>query len=151
LLNLRYSETPSEKEEKAGVKSKKARAAKDRGDGKGRRNRPRPARPHTSTPRPLLPSAGRRVHRENHRGKSEMAFFFRMASRLRPSTPEEVVRSIKDSFLALHTRTHAKVIYQSLLVLPFPCFWPSPTRRASCSCAFFLEDLEAGRSMRTRF
>ena len=39
-----------------------------------------------------------------------MSFFFRMASRLRPSTPEEVVRSIKDSFLALHTRTHAKVI-----------------------------------------
>ncbi|WVZ57001.1 hypothetical protein U9M48_007449 [Paspalum notatum var. saurae] len=39
-----------------------------------------------------------------------MAFFFRMASRLRPSTPEEVVRSIKDSFLALHTRTHAKAL-----------------------------------------
>ncbi|RLN16800.1 putative MO25-like protein [Panicum miliaceum] len=38
-----------------------------------------------------------------------MSFFFRMASRLRPSTPEEVVRSIKDSFLALNTRTHAKV------------------------------------------
>jgi len=33
-----------------------------------------------------------------------------MASRLRPSTPEEVVRSIKDSFLALHTRTHAKAL-----------------------------------------
>ncbi|XP_066387920.1 putative MO25-like protein At4g17270 [Miscanthus floridulus] len=39
-----------------------------------------------------------------------MSFFFRMASRLRPSTPEEVVRSIKDSFLALHTRTHAKAL-----------------------------------------
>ncbi|KAL6838266.1 hypothetical protein ACP4OV_031938 [Aristida adscensionis] len=39
-----------------------------------------------------------------------MAFFFRMASRLRPSTPEEVVRSIKDSFLALNTRTHAKAL-----------------------------------------
>ncbi|PUZ41016.1 hypothetical protein GQ55_9G469400 [Panicum hallii var. hallii] len=39
-----------------------------------------------------------------------MSFFFRMASRLRPSTPEEVVRSIKDSFLALNTRTHAKAL-----------------------------------------
>nr|CAB3495883.1 unnamed protein product [Digitaria exilis] len=39
-----------------------------------------------------------------------MSFFFRMASRLRPSTPEEVVRSIKDSFLALHTRTHVKAL-----------------------------------------
>ncbi|CAL4922757.1 unnamed protein product [Urochloa decumbens] len=39
-----------------------------------------------------------------------MSFFFRMASRLRPSTSEEVVRSIKDSFLALHTRTHAKAL-----------------------------------------
>ncbi|OEL37536.1 putative MO25-like protein [Dichanthelium oligosanthes] len=39
-----------------------------------------------------------------------MSFFFRMASRLRPSTPEEVVHSIKDSFLALHTRTHAKAL-----------------------------------------
>jgi hypothetical protein len=46
-----------------------------------------------------------------------MSFFFRMASRLRPSTPEEVVRSIKDSFLALHTRTHAKVISESLRLL----------------------------------
>ncbi|XP_039828724.1 putative MO25-like protein At4g17270 isoform X3 [Panicum virgatum] len=39
-----------------------------------------------------------------------MSFFFRMASRLRPSTPEEVVRSIKDSFLALNTRTHTKAL-----------------------------------------
>ncbi|KAL6593800.1 hypothetical protein ACP70R_012339 [Stipagrostis hirtigluma subsp. patula] len=39
-----------------------------------------------------------------------MSFFFRMASRLRPSTPEEVVRTIKDSFLALNTRTHAKAL-----------------------------------------
>uniref|UniRef100_A0A0D9VU84 Calcium-binding protein 39 n=1 Tax=Leersia perrieri TaxID=77586 RepID=A0A0D9VU84_9ORYZ len=39
-----------------------------------------------------------------------MSFFFRMASRLRPSTPEEVVRSIKDSFHALHTKTGAKAL-----------------------------------------
>ncbi|CAM0873572.1 unnamed protein product [Alopecurus aequalis] len=37
-----------------------------------------------------------------------MAFLFRMASRMRPSTPEEVVRSIKDSFLALPTKTGAR-------------------------------------------
>jgi len=43
-------------------------------------------------------------------GDREMSFFFRMASRLRPSTPEEVVRSIKDSFLALNTRTHTKAL-----------------------------------------
>jgi len=54
------------------------------------------------------PSAARRLPAGTAR--AEMSFFFRMASRLRPSTPEEVVRSIKDSFLALHTRTHAKVI-----------------------------------------
>ena len=40
-----------------------------------------------------------------------MAFLFRMASRMRPSTPEEVVRSIKDSFLALPTKTGARVIF----------------------------------------
>ncbi|CAN6295026.1 unnamed protein product [Urochloa humidicola] len=48
-----------------------------------------------------------------------MSFFFRMASRLRPSTPEEVVRSIKDSFLALHTRTHAKYIENHMELLDF--------------------------------
>ncbi|KAM0850529.1 hypothetical protein ACQ4PT_053015 [Festuca glaucescens] len=39
-----------------------------------------------------------------------MSFFFRMASRMRPSTPEEVVRSIKDSFLALPTKTGARAL-----------------------------------------
>ncbi|KAG8063309.1 hypothetical protein GUJ93_ZPchr0003g16508 [Zizania palustris] len=39
-----------------------------------------------------------------------MSFFFRMASRLRPSTPEEVVRSINDSFHALHTKSGARAL-----------------------------------------
>ncbi|XP_010228597.1 putative MO25-like protein At5g47540 isoform X2 [Brachypodium distachyon] len=39
-----------------------------------------------------------------------MSFFFRMASRMRPSTPEEVVRSIKDSFLALSSKTSARAL-----------------------------------------
>ena len=54
-----------------------------------------------------------------------MSFFFRMASRLRPSTPEEVVRSIKDSFLALNTRTHTKVIYP-ISPPPLPLLLASP-------------------------
>ena len=59
------------------------------------------------------------------RGDREMSFFFRMASRLRPSTPEEVVRSIKDSFLALNTRTHTKVIYP-ISPPPLPLLLASP-------------------------
>uniref|UniRef100_A0ACD5WVM9 Uncharacterized protein n=1 Tax=Avena sativa TaxID=4498 RepID=A0ACD5WVM9_AVESA len=39
-----------------------------------------------------------------------MSFLFRMASRMRPSTTEEVVRSIKDSFLALATNTSARAL-----------------------------------------
>jgi hypothetical protein len=59
-----------------------------------------------------------------------------MASRLRPSTPEEVVRSIKDSFLALHTRTHAKVI---LLVSPPPSAGPLPPSSSVVLARFSLE------------
>ncbi|BAS84275.1 Os03g0359700 [Oryza sativa Japonica Group] len=51
-----------------------------------------------------------------------MSFFFRMASRLRPSTPEEVVRSIKDSFQALHTKNGARVKIPLLLSSLLLCF-----------------------------
>jgi hypothetical protein len=47
----------------------------------------------------------------------EMSFFFRAASR--PRQPQqELVRSIKDSLLALDTKTGAKVLLPSLSSLP---------------------------------
>uniref|UniRef100_A0A0A9DDQ7 Protein Mo25 n=1 Tax=Arundo donax TaxID=35708 RepID=A0A0A9DDQ7_ARUDO len=42
-------------------------------------------------------------------GHGEMSFFFRAASRLRPS-PQELVRSIKESLVALDTKTGAKAL-----------------------------------------
>jgi hypothetical protein len=46
-----------------------------------------------------------------------MSFFFRAASR--PRQPQqELVRSIKDSLLALDTKTGAKVLLPSLASLP---------------------------------
>jgi len=79
-----------------------------------------------------------------------MSFFFRMASRLRPSTPEEVVRSIKDSFLALNTRTHTKVTYPIYPPPLPPCFSrPHPARLLFLR--LFFGDLEADPSMRARF
>jgi hypothetical protein len=48
----------------------------------------------------------------------EMSFFFRAATRQRPS-PQEIARSIKDSLVALDTKTGAKVYAQpSSILLP---------------------------------
>jgi hypothetical protein len=46
-----------------------------------------------------------------------MSFFFRGGSRQRP-TPQEIVRSIKDSLVALDTKTGAKVLYGGRPSLP---------------------------------
>jgi hypothetical protein len=104
----------------------------------------------TPRPRSAISRPATRQGKGRRTARAEMSFFFRMASRLRPSTPEEVVRSIKDSFLALHTRTHAKVISESLRLLPPFSRASSPVSSSSRAFFFFLGDLEASRSMRTR-
>jgi hypothetical protein len=61
-----------------------------------------------------------------------MSFFFRGGSRQRP-TPQEIVRSIKDSLVALDTKTGAKVLYGGRrLASAFPST-PRPIRARACS------------------
>jgi hypothetical protein len=130
--------------------------AKYRGDREraSRSQPPEPGRSHhrrqCALLRPAISRPATRQGKGRRTARAEMSFFFRMASRLRPSTPEEVVRSIKDSFLALHTRTHAKVISESLRLLPPFSRASSPVSSSSRAFFFFLGDLEASRSMRTR-
>jgi hypothetical protein len=58
-----------------------------------------------------------------------MSFFFRGGSRQRP-TPQEIVRSIKDSLVALDNKTGTKVCGRPRLASIFP----SAPGRSACAC-----------------
>jgi len=60
-----------------------------------------------------------------------MSFFFRGGSRQRPS-PQEIVRSIKDSLVALDTKTGAKVCDPTRLASTFPSAPSQSAAHAFC-------------------
>jgi len=60
-----------------------------------------------------------------------MSFFFRGGSRQRPS-PQEIVRSIKDSLVALDTKTGAKVCDPPRLASHFHPLPANPRAHAFC-------------------